>query len=37
MGIIKKAELNTKYFEEIKDIKCICRSWPDFNKIYLYS
>ena len=37
MDIIKKAELNVKYFEEVKDIKSICRSRQDFNKRYLFS
>jgi hypothetical protein len=37
MDLIKKADLNSKYFEEVKDIKCICRTWQDFNKRYLFS
>jgi hypothetical protein len=37
MDIIKKADLNPRYFEEVKDLKSICHSWQDFNKRYLFS
>jgi len=32
MDIIKKAELNPKYFAEVKDLKCVCQPWQDFNR-----
>ena len=37
MDIIKKADLNPRYFEEVKDIKRKCQSWQDYNTRYLFS
>ena len=37
MDIIKKADLNPRYFEEVKDIKSKCQSWQDYNTRYLFS
>ena len=37
MDIKKKADLNPRYFEEVKGLKRKCQSWQDYNTRYLLS
>ncbi len=37
MDIIRKVELNPRYFEEVKEIKRNSKHWQDLNPRYLFS